>query len=64
MTERITRRELVRRGAAGGVLLSFPSVLAACGGGSGIEGQANTDTQATPADTTLAQKLTISICPL
>lgn len=64
MTYRITRRELIRRGAAGGVLLGFPSILAACGG-DGIEGQANTDTEtAAPADTTLADRLTISNWPL
>ena len=33
MNGRITRDELLRRGAAAGVLLSFPSLLAACGGG-------------------------------
>jgi len=65
MTERITRRELVRRGAAGGVLLGFPSILAACGG-DGIEGQANTGATTTtaPSDTTLAARLTISNWPL
>jgi spermidine/putrescine transport system substrate-binding protein len=35
MTSRITRRELVQRGAAGATLLSFPGLLAACGGGGG-----------------------------
>ena len=39
MNGRITRDELLRRGAAAGVLLSFPSLLAACGGGGdGAEG--------------------------
>jgi spermidine/putrescine transport system substrate-binding protein len=33
MNPRLTRQELVRRGAVGGVLLAFPSLLAACGGG-------------------------------
>jgi spermidine/putrescine transport system substrate-binding protein len=33
MNGRITRDELLRRGAAAGVLLSVPSLLAACGGG-------------------------------
>ena len=32
---RLTRQELLRRGAAGGALLAFPSLLAACGGGGG-----------------------------
>jgi len=35
MNPRLTRGELIRRGAAGGALLAFPSLLAACGGGGG-----------------------------
>ena len=35
MHPRLTRQELLRRGAAGGALLAFPSLLAACGGGDG-----------------------------
>jgi len=35
MNPRLTRNELLRRGAAGGALLAFPSILAACGGGGG-----------------------------
>jgi spermidine/putrescine transport system substrate-binding protein len=35
MNRRLTRQELLRRGAAGGALLAFPSLLAACGGGGG-----------------------------
>jgi spermidine/putrescine transport system substrate-binding protein len=35
MNPRLTRQDLLRRGAAGGALLAFPSLLAACGGGSG-----------------------------
>jgi spermidine/putrescine transport system substrate-binding protein len=35
MSPRLTRQELLRRGAAGGALLAFPSILAACGGGDG-----------------------------
>ena len=35
MNPRLTRHELLRRGAAGGALLAFPSILAACGGGGG-----------------------------
>jgi spermidine/putrescine transport system substrate-binding protein len=35
MNPRLTRQELIRRGAAGGALLAFPSLLAACGGGGG-----------------------------
>ena len=37
MNPRLTRRELIRRGAAGSALLAFPSLLAACGGGGGGE---------------------------
>ena len=65
MTQRLTRRELLRRGTAGGAILTFPSLLAACGGGDGIEGQEETTTEAAqPADTTLAQRLVISNWPL
>ena len=35
MNPRLTRQELLRRGAAGGALLALPSLLAACGGGGG-----------------------------
>ena len=35
MNPRLTRNDLLRRGAAGGALLAFPSLLAACGGGDG-----------------------------
>ena len=35
MYTRLTRQELLRRGAAGGALLAFPSLLAACGGDGG-----------------------------
>jgi spermidine/putrescine transport system substrate-binding protein len=35
----ITRRQLLKRTAVGGVALGLPSVLAACGGGGGISGQ-------------------------
>jgi spermidine/putrescine transport system substrate-binding protein len=37
MNPRMTRQELIRRGAAGTALLTFPSLLAACGGGGGGE---------------------------
>ena len=42
MTDRITRRELMRRGALGGAAVSLPSLLAACGGG--IKSSAQTTT--------------------
>jgi spermidine/putrescine transport system substrate-binding protein len=41
MNPRLTRNELLRRGAAGGALLAFPSILAACGGGDGGGGGDN-----------------------
>jgi spermidine/putrescine transport system substrate-binding protein len=40
MNPRLTRQELLRRGAAGGALIAFPSLLAACGGGGGGGGEA------------------------
>src|SRR5215204_5929916 len=64
MLDPITRRQLLRRAAAGGAVLSLPSLLAACGGDGGIEGSANTESTAAPADTTLAEQLTISNWPL
>jgi spermidine/putrescine transport system substrate-binding protein len=39
-----TRRQLIGRGAAGASVLTIPGLLAACGGGSGIKGAANTAT--------------------
>jgi spermidine/putrescine transport system substrate-binding protein len=38
MTDMFTRRELIERAALGGVVLSLPGVLAACGGDSGSSG--------------------------
>ena len=35
MNPRLTRNQLIRRGAAGATLLSLPGLLAACGGGGG-----------------------------
>ena len=40
MTRPMTRRELFRRAAAGGAVLSLPSILAACGSG-GVQGTAS-----------------------
>ena len=39
MTTRITRRQLVQRGAAGVTILSLPGLLAACGGSGGGGGE-------------------------
>ena len=41
MNPRLTRNELLRRGAAGGALLAFPSILAACGGGGNGDGSSD-----------------------
>jgi spermidine/putrescine transport system substrate-binding protein len=62
----LTRRELVRRGIAGGAVLSLPGLLAACAGGDGIEGQAG-QTGESPETTTakreLAQQLVFANWP-
>ena len=61
----LTRRQLLRRAAVGGTALTLPALLAACGGGGGIEGAGNTQTGAgTTVSRTLADKLTISNWPL
>jgi spermidine/putrescine transport system substrate-binding protein len=41
MNPRLTRNELLRRSAAGGALLAFPSLLAACGGGGNGDGSSD-----------------------
>ena len=64
MNDRITRRELLRRGAAGGAILTFPSLVAACGGDDGIEGQERQEPKAAPTDTTLAETLVFANWPL
>jgi spermidine/putrescine transport system substrate-binding protein len=61
----LTRRQLLRRAAAGGVTLSLPGLLAACGGDGGIEGQ-QADTGAADATTVeqvLADEITVSNWP-
>jgi spermidine/putrescine transport system substrate-binding protein len=55
MMDPITRRELLRRAALGGVAVSVPSLLAACGGESGIEGQATSTSE--EAGTTVSKEL-------
>jgi spermidine/putrescine transport system substrate-binding protein len=52
----ITRRQLIERAAAGSALLSFPSFLAACGGGDELEQGATT-----PATTTVKKELADSL---
>jgi spermidine/putrescine transport system substrate-binding protein len=63
MNNPITRRQLLRRAAAGGVTLSLPGLLAACGGGGGgIEGQ-QAETGATTVEQVLADEITVSNWP-
>ena len=50
---RLTRRQLVQRGAAGVTLLSLPGLLAACGGGGGGGGSTRRTTSSTSRTGTL-----------
>ncbi|MGH3010622.1 MAG: ABC transporter substrate-binding protein [Gaiellaceae bacterium] len=60
----ITREQLLRRAAVGGVTLSLPGLLAACGGGGGgIEGQQPAETGATTVEQVLADEITVSNWP-
>ena len=59
MTESLTRDELLRRGLAGGAMLSLPAFLAACGGSS-----AKKATSTTAAAQTLPRTITFSNWPL
>jgi spermidine/putrescine transport system substrate-binding protein len=60
----MTRRQLLRRGAVGGAALSLPGLLAACGGGDGIEGQqAPTGAGETTVVKELADEITVSNWP-
>jgi spermidine/putrescine transport system substrate-binding protein len=62
VTDVFTRRELLRRGAAGGALVAVPGLLAACGGSSkSSAGSAATTTGSAPK---LPAKLTWSNWPL
>ncbi len=59
----ISREQLLRRAAVGGVTLSLPGLLAACGGGGGgIEGQ-QPQTEATTVEQVLADEITVSNWP-
>jgi spermidine/putrescine transport system substrate-binding protein len=60
----ITRRQLLRRAAIGGAALSIPSLLAACGGGGGINAQTGAGGASTEVKQQLASTLTISNWPL
>ena len=63
MNDPITREQLLRRAAVGGVTLSLPGILAACGGGDGIEGQQPAETDATTVEQVLADEITVSNWP-
>jgi spermidine/putrescine transport system substrate-binding protein len=58
MTESLTRDELLRRGLAGGAMLSLPALLAACGG------SAKKATSTVAAAKTLPKTMTFSNWPL
>jgi spermidine/putrescine transport system substrate-binding protein len=59
----ITRLELVRRAAAGGAALSLPALLAACGGGDGIEAQTGPGAGTTSVKQELADTLVFANWP-
>jgi spermidine/putrescine transport system substrate-binding protein len=59
----LTRKQLLRRAAVGGTALTLPSLLAACGSGGGIEGQANTQPATTSVKQELADEMTVSNWP-
>ena len=59
----LTRGQLLRRAAVGGTALTLPSLLAACGSGGGIEGQANTQPATTSVKQELADEMTVSNWP-
>jgi spermidine/putrescine transport system substrate-binding protein len=61
VSDRMTRDELLRRGLAGGALLTFPGLLAACGGSS--KSSATTSTT-TAVKETLPKTITWSNWPL
>jgi spermidine/putrescine transport system substrate-binding protein len=60
----MTRKQLLRRAAVGGATLSLPALIAACGGGDGIEGQqAPTGAGDTTVAQVLADEITVSNWP-
>ncbi len=64
MTDRMSRNELLRRGAAGSALLTIPGLLAACGGGGGIKSAASGAGATTTVSNKLAGTLRFSNWPL
>jgi spermidine/putrescine transport system substrate-binding protein len=63
MIENLSRRELLRRAAASGALVSVPGLLAACGGG-GNGGGASSSSSSSTVSHTLAKTLRFSNWPL
>jgi spermidine/putrescine transport system substrate-binding protein len=59
----ITRKQLLHRAAVGGAALSLPGLLAACGGGGGIEGQGATTAASTEVSQELADKVVFANWP-
>jgi spermidine/putrescine transport system substrate-binding protein len=59
----LTRRQLLQRAGVGGMALSLPALLAACGGDGGIEGQGNTQPATTSVKQELANEITVSNWP-
>jgi spermidine/putrescine transport system substrate-binding protein len=62
MTDHLTRKQFIRRAAAGGSILTLPGLLSACGGG-GIKSAAHTQTTET-VQKKLAHTLNFSNWPL
>ena len=64
LNDPITRRRFLKRAAVGASALSLPSLIAACGGGGGIEGQAgNTQPGTTSVTQELKDQITVSNWP-
>ena len=62
MSDLITRKQLLQRGAAGGVALTVPGLLAACGGG--IKAASKSTSSSAPVKKVLAKTLNFSNWPL
>jgi spermidine/putrescine transport system substrate-binding protein len=64
LNDPITRRRFLKRAAVGASALSLPSLIAACGGSGGIEGQAgNTQPGTTSVKQELKDQVTVSNWP-
>ena len=56
MTEQLTRRQLIERAAIGGAAISFPGILAACGGTSKKAGGGTTSASRSSTSRTTKRK--------